>query len=394
MSDLSDEPRLMHVATIPATFSFLAGQIAHMRQRGFEVHTVSSPGELPAGLAESESVEHHPIEMTRRITPFRDIFALSELAHWMRIARPTIVHSHTPKAGLLGMIAARLAGVPVRIYHIHGLPFMTATGYRRQLLRYSERVSCRLADQVLCVSHSIREVAISEGFCPPGKIKVLHRGSINGVDAQGKFDPDAYPDTVRSEIRRNYGIPEDALVIGFVGRVVRDKGVRELAEAWTQLRDRFADARLLIVGDFETEDPIPACTQQALRGDYRVHLAGLVWDMPPLYRAMDVVVLPTYREGFPVVPLEAAAMRLPVVATNVPGCIDAVVDNITGILVPAKDPRALRDAVGSYLADPAKRAAHGKSARQRVVTAFRPGDIWEATYVEYRRLMDQAGIEY
>ena len=391
MTRPADQPRLVHVATIPSTFMFLAGQIAYMRERGLEVHTISSGRDLPPGFTDSHVATHHAIEMTRRITPARDLRSLSDLVRRIRAIRPAIVHSHTPKAGLLGMIAARLAGVPVRIYQIHGLPFMTATGSKRQLLRLTERLSCRLANQALCVSQGMRNVAISEGFCPPGKIKVLRDGSINGVDAEVKFNPGAYPDTVRIETRRRCGISENAIVIGFVGRVVRDKGMRELAQVWLRLRHDFDDIHLLMVGDFDEDDRIPAFTEQALRRDERVHLPGLVWDMPPFYKAMDLVVLPTYREGFPVVPLEAAAMGLPVVATTVPGCTDAIIDGVTGVLVPPGDPLALREAIADYLADPAARAAHGRSARERVLTKFRPSDIWEATYAEYRRLMDEAG---
>lgn len=393
MSRPSAQPRLVHVATIPSTFMFLTSQIAHMRGRGLDVHTISSSGDLPDGFGDSDMAAHHPIDMTRRITPAQDLRALRGLVRQIRTLGPAIVHSHTPKAGLLGTMAARLAGVPIRIYQIHGLPFMTATSRKRQILRFTERLSCRLASEVLCVSHGMRNVAISEGFCPPDKIKVLREGSINGVDAEVKFNPEGYPDNVRLDVRRRYGIPENAVVVGFVGRVVRDKGVRELAQAWSGLRQDFGDAHLLLVGDFDEDDRVPEFTERALRRDNTVHLPGLVWDMPPCYKAMDLVVLPTYREGFPVVPLEAAAMGLPIVATSVPGCTDAVVDGVTGTLIPPRDPHALKEAVGVYLADPALRAAHGMSARERVLTEFRPCDIWEATYTEYRRLMDRAGLQ-
>jgi glycosyltransferase involved in cell wall biosynthesis len=275
---------------------------------------------------------------------------------------------------------------------MRGLPLMTASGLKRHLLWATEAVACRLAHQVFCVSHSVLEVAVEEGVCPPDKIRVLLGGSGNGVDASGRFHPDAVDPATRAETRSRFGIPEGAVVIGFVGRLVRDKGVVELADAWQQLRDAHPEAHLLLVGPWEPQDPVPAATEAVLRRDPRVHLAGSDWNTPPLYAAMDLVVLPTYREGFPNVPLEAAAMRLPVVATRIPGCVDAVQDGVTGTLVPARDADALAGAIRAYLADPVLRHQHGGAARERVLREFRQEAIWKAIYGEYCRMLAAKGV--
>lgn len=382
--------KLIHVTTVPETLGFFVGQVQYMAAHGFEVHALSSPGAALQAFGEAQGVAVHGVAMPRRISPLHDLEALGRIRATLRVLRPQIVHAHTPKGGLLGMMGAWLAGVPLRIYHIHGLPFTTAAGRRRELLRGTERVACALAHQVLCVSESVRRVAVEEGLCPPEKIRVLLRGSINGVDSAGRFDPERGT-AARAAVRTRFGIPADAPVVGFVGRLVRDKGVVELAEAWAGLRGAFPDAHLLVVGPVEPRDPVPAAVLEALREDPQVHLTGAA-DAAEIYPAMDLVALPTYREGFPVVPLEAAAMGLPVVATRVPGCVDAIQDGSTGMLVPAADAAALGAAIGRYLGDPELRARHGARARARVRSEYLPEDVWEATRREYLRLMSARGI--
>jgi glycosyltransferase involved in cell wall biosynthesis len=350
------------------------------------IHVITSPGPELDAFAGREGVAVHAIPMERAITPGRDLLALWRLWRTLRRIRPDVVHSHTPKGGLLGMMAAALARVPVRVYHIRGLPFMTATGLRRRLLRTSELVSCSLADRVLAVSHSMRTIAVQEGFCPADKVKVLLGGSGNGVDADTRFRPPR--DEERRLARAARGIPCDAVVIGFVGRLTRDKGTCELAQAWRSLRERCPRARLLLVGTIEAHDASTRRALSSLRSDPRVHFTGHVADTVPLYAAMDMVALPTYREGFPNVAMEAAAMALPIVATDVPGCRDAVEDGVTGTLVPTRDPVALARGLERYLLDPPLRVRHGESGRRRVLAEFRREAIWEAIAAEYRGLLD------
>jgi glycosyltransferase involved in cell wall biosynthesis len=373
--------------TASMSLIFLRGQARYMREQGFEVHTVTSPGEELATFAAEEGAATHAMEMSRRITPLRDMAALLRLMQAVRTIRPTIVHAHTPKGGLLGMLAARLCGVPVLIYHIRGFPFMTAAGLRRLMLKWPEWVACRLADRVLCVSHSLRGVAIDEGVVAPERVRVLGGGSGNGVDAVGRFNPDAIPTDSRRAVRERHGIAPHATVVGFVGRLVRDKGVLELAGAWKTVSAEQNNIHLLIVGPREERDAVPRDVLDYLEACRNVTLAGAGRDMPQLYSAMDLVVLPTFREGFPNVPLEAAAMRLPVVATRVPGCVDAVSDGETGTLVQPGDATSLARAMQRYIGDPELRLRHGIAGRERVLKEFRREVIWEALLREYRELL-------
>lgn len=385
--------RLVHIMTVPLSLDFVRGQVGFMKEQGLEVFVITSPGEKLEAFCQRENVAGFAVNMSRRITPLQDLFAFFQLYRQIRCLHPTIVHCHTPKAGLLGMLAATLAGVPVRIYHIHGFPFMTATGWKRAFLKWSESISCALSHQVLCVSHSVREIALAEGICPPAKIKVLLEGSCNGVDALCRFNPTRVGTAARSEIWRSLGIPPGASVIGFVGRLARDKGFVELTEAWKRLRVKFPDLHLMVVGPPDERDPIPIEVERFLRGDPRVHMTGAVDDPAPMYAAMDVVVLPSYREGFGNTLLEAAAMQVPVVATRIPGCVDAVVDGVTGTLVPARDADLLADAISQYLRQPLLRVKVGKAARERVLRAFSQERMWEAVYAEYVRLLrDRVGL--
>jgi glycosyltransferase involved in cell wall biosynthesis len=384
--------QLCHVTTVPDSLTFLRGQPAFMRDHGVDTTVVSSPGPLLQTFAAREHVTAFSVRMERRITPAKDLEALARLVLLFLRIEPAIVHAHTPKGGLLGLIAARVAGVPVRIYHMRGLPLMTATGARRALLVATERVSCRLATRVVCVSPSLREVALAEGLVEPERISVLLAGSGNGVDSAGRFDPNKLPDGTRERIRGELGIPADAIVIGFVGRIVRDKGIGELVAAWRTLSATHPRLRLLVVGPYEDQDPVDDADRQLLESDPRVHLVGFTPEPASMYTAMDVLALPTYREGFPNVPLEAAAMRLPVVATAIPGCVDAVEDGITGKLVRARDPDALARALREYVTDEALRTQHGMAGRSRVERLFRRETIWEALVATYDEERRAAGV--
>ncbi len=387
-----DVIKLVHITTVPQSLFFMTGQVGYMKERSFEIHGVSSPGEILSRFAEQEGVAVYPVSMARRITPIQDVAAVGGIVRVLRQVKPQIVHSHTPKGGVLGMVGAWLAGVPVRIYHMRGLPFTTASGWKRQMLIWSERIACRLAHRVFCVSSSIRQLAVETRLCSPEKITILARGSGNGVDAVRRFNGAHVPDSLKEETRQRCNIPSGALVLGFIGRIVLSKGIVELADAWVSLRQEFPNLHLLIVGPYEPQDPIPADVDQVLRSDPRVHLIGEDWNVVPLYSVMDVLALPTYREGFPNTLLEAAAMSVPVVATQVHGCADAVQDGVTGFLVPPYDGRRLAEAIKMYLSNPELRRRHGTAAREWVLREFRPQNIWEAIHREYLQCLQHAGV--
>src|ERR1700682_2061627 len=384
-------PAIVHLITVPVSLRFLTGQLDFVRRCGFDIHVISSPGEELVRFGSAEGAFLHEVPMSRSITPLRDLVALFRIWRLLRRIQPVLVDAHTPKAGLLGMIAAWLERVPARIYHMHGLPFLTRTGFIHRLLRGSEWVSSLLSTEVLCESPSNREVGIAERVCPADKIKVLLGGSANGIDTN-RFRPDSGKQ--REKVRGRLGIPADAFVIGFVGRIVREKGVSELVTAWRVLASEFPRVYLLVIGPFEPQDPVPEDTAKSLCSEPQIHLVGLDWETPPWFSAMDVLALPSYREGLGTVSLEAASMGLPVVATRVPGCTDAVVDGVTGTLVPPRDANAVADALRLYLTQPELRRAHGSAGRGRIIQDFRQEAIWSAMANEYRELLTTRGVPW
>jgi glycosyltransferase involved in cell wall biosynthesis len=367
---------VVHVLTVADSLVFLRGQAAFMRDRGWKMSVITSPSDALESFRSDTGVGAYGIEMSRSITPAKDAISLIRLTDTLRQLKPDLVHAHTPKGGLLGTTAARLARTPQVLYHMRGMPMATATGHTRALLRIAERTSCSLARRVIAVSHSLRDAAISERLCAPDKITVLAGGSGNGVDASVRFNRDRLPPGTRERIRELWGTGQNTTVVGFLGRFVGDKGIRELAQAWTQVQRSYPDALLVMGGSFEDRDPVDAGTRERLTGDPSVRLLGFVEDTASFYAAIDVLVLPTYREGFPNVLLEAAAMGVATVATRVTGCVDAVVDGVTGTLVEARNAEALAQAIRRYLDDPTLRTLHGLQGRERAIKHFTQTRIW------------------
>lgn len=389
---MMERPCVVRLSTVPSfLWSFVDGQARFLRARGFDYHAVASPGPLLDRFAQREGVTVHAVEMVRRIAPLTDISGLARLTALFTHLQPHLVHGSTPKAGFLAMVAAQVAGVPVKLYHAPGLRWWTLRGLRRRLVMDSERLACGLAEAVLCAGPSVRAAMVDHGVCPADKAIVLAHGHTNGVDVDGRFNPQAMPEGTRTRVRATLGLPEDAPVAGFVGRLTADKGIEELAQAWPLVRERLPGARLLLVGAFEEFDPVSARARESLGADPTVVLSGWVEDAAPLYAAMDLCVIPTHREGFPTIALEAGAMGLPVVGTDAIGCVDAIVADETGVMVPVGDTAALAGAVRAYLIDADLRHRHGAAGRERVVRDFRREILWEAMLEQYRRLLARHG---
>ena len=379
--------RVVDIVTASVSVRFLEGRPEYFAGKGYEVTVVSSPGE-ELRKAEREGVRTVAVEMAREISPLRDLFSLWGLVRVMRLLRPAITNVATPKAGLLGGVAAWLCGVPCRYYTLLGLRCETTTGLKREVLIAAERIACACAHRVICVSESMRQKAIELGLVEAGRTVVLASGSYNGTEPE-RFAPTREALRRGGQIREKLGIPANAPVVGFVGRLTKDKGINELVKAYCELRKEMAELRLLLVGEMEEGDPLTARTRWLLENEPGIVRSGFVDDPADYYHLLDVFAFPTYREGFGNVALEANAAGKPVVAAGATGVLDAVVDGVTGLLVPVGDARALAGALKKVIEDPEMAAALGSAGRERVVREFCRQRVWEALEQQYAGTLER-----
>ncbi len=392
-NEISDKIRIIFITTIPKSFYQLRGQLRYIGSHGFDVHCISSPGPDLDAVVRRENAQIHPVLMHRSINPLFDVLSAIKIGLIILKLKPSIIHAGTPKGGFLGIVVSTLLGVPNRIYFSHGLRFINMKGWKRTILYLTEKIACTLATRIYCVSNSLREQYIKLNICTESKSYIPLNGSINGVDSSKRFNPENLQ-SERLKIRQKYGISEGSVVVGFVGRIARDKGFIELIEAWNRIKVKVSNLHLLIVGPFEPEDPIPLNVRNEIESELRITLAGSIPNPAPYYAAMDVYVLPSYREGLPTTLLEAASMKLPVVATRIPGSVDAVIDGNTGTLINVRDPISLANALLIYCENSDLRRKHGLNGRKRVVHDFNPKTTWNFMIKEFYSLMDNPPRDY
>jgi glycosyltransferase involved in cell wall biosynthesis len=387
-------PKLIHVTTVDLSLDALLGyQLARFRDEGFDVVGVSAPGPYVAGL-ERSGIRHVPVpSLTRTWTPDDDLRATAELVRVFRRERPSVVHTHNPKSGVLGRVAARIAKVPVIVNTVHGLYANPALSPgKRWVVDRAEAWAMRLSHHELFQSHEDLDRALRERMVPPQRASWLG----NGVDLR-RFDPALVPPEATRELRARWGLDPTAPVVGAVGRLVREKGYLELFEAASTVRRAHPSAAFVVVGPSEPTkgDGLSSSELEAAR---RVGVVvageGERKDMPTIYAAFDVFVLPSHREGMPRSLIEASAMARPVVATEIRGCREVVESDRTGILVPPRDPWALAGAIEQLLSDPRRAEAMGREGRARAIDRFDEDAVVERTVQTYRRLLRGHGIRW
>lgn len=378
--------RVAHITTIDLSLRYLLlNQMRYLQTKGYEVTGISAPGpDVPA--LEAAGIRHLAVPMTRRMTPVADFRALLQLASLLRREQFDIIHTHNPKPGLIGQIAARLAGVPIVVNTIHGLYFHEQSPWlRRTVFSSLEHLAAMCSDRILSQSREDVDTLLALRVCRPELIR--HLG--NGIDIS-RFVPGIVPADVVARERASLNLG-DGPVVGFVGRLVAEKGLPELLEAAAILRARVPAVRFLIVGpaDDKKADALSPESAQTYGVADICRFVGMRNDMPLMFALMDVFALPSHREGVPRSPMEASAMGVPSVVTDVRGCREVVEHERTGLIVPVKSPQALAQGILRLLEQPDDARRWGRAARELAETRFDERRIFEVVAEEYDRLLDR-----
>lgn len=362
--------KTLQVVNVPFVLPYYFGdQIEFLKQNGIDITIACSPGPELTKFCLKYDVGSEPVNVLRKIDLTTDLKSLFKLFFFIKKERFDYVIGHTPKGGLLSMVAAKLAGVKNRIYFRHGIVFETSSGFKRRLMLTLEKLTSACATKIVSVSNSVQEYSLRANINLPHKSVILNKGTCNGVDMERFVKSDS------RKMKSKLGLG-DSFVVGYVGRLVSDKGITELVEAMNILKRSIPGVKLLLVGPFEERDSLAESVREQVLNDSSIFFTDLVEDTVPFYNAMDVFILPSYREGFPTVVLEASAMELPVITTRSTGCVDSIVESKTGVYTNI-DSISIAENVAFYFNNPAKRNEHGKNGREWVSNNFDQKIVWE-----------------
>ncbi len=377
--------KLVRITTVPLSLDkLLEGQLRFMQQH-FEVTAISSEKVYLEKIGNREGVSTHHLEMTRQITPFSDFISLVKLTFYFLKVRPDIVHSHTPKAGIVGMAAAFLARVPHRFHTVAGLPLLEETGSKRKMLDFVEKLTYLFASRVYPNSNGLKEIILQNGYCKASKLKVLANGSTNGINTT-YFSNDHFSFAQKEELKARYDIQDTDFVFIFVGRLVTDKGINELIAAFKKLKINHPTAKLLLVGPLETElDPLLPQTLEAIENVKQIKAVGYQQDVRLFFAISHCLVFPSYREGFPNVVMQAGAMELPSIVSNINGCNEIIVPNQNGVIIPTKDEKTLLEVMIELMENKAYYAQLQDNARPMIVNRYEQQVVWQAILKEYKK---------
>jgi glycosyltransferase involved in cell wall biosynthesis len=383
-------PKLIRVTTVPMALKhLLSGQMRYMNENGFEVIMVSAAGKEIDEVTANEDCPHHIINMTRKITPVADLKSLWQLYRFFKKEKPAIVHSHTPKAGLLAMLAAKFAGVKVRIHTIAGLRFMTSSGFTRKILVFMEKLTGRAATHVWPNSFSILKYVQDNKLVATKKLQVIGLGSSNGINLN-RFNALALQPSKEEELKKQLQYNENFTYLLSVGRIVKDKGIDELLVSFDKLYLQNAGLRLILLGSFEEDlDPVSDKAKKILRE--HPGIIHINWSDEVAYymHLAHILIHPSYREGFPNVLLQAGAVGCPVVCSRIEGNIDIVEDKRTGLIFEAKNETDLIEKLTFALEHRDLMRSYAAELQKKVLTNFDQGLVHELIKKKYLELLSE-----
>lgn len=376
--------KLFRLTTVPLSLkTLLKGQLKFMSQY-FDVTAIASDidNESWQAIAEREKVKCKKIHIERDISLLKDLKSLFRMYLFFLKEKPNIVHTHTPKAGLIGMAAAFFAGVPHRLHTVAGLRFMGSSGLKRRILVLMEKVTFLCAHKVYPNSKELYGYISKNKFCPAKKLKVIANGSSNGIDTQ-HFNPSLFSDKKKQKLKKELKISENDTVFCFVGRLVKDKGINELVKIFSSIQN----SKLLLVGPFERDlDPLLPETETEIQNNPNIITTGFQPDVRPYLAISDIFVFPSYREGFPNVVMQAGAMELPCIVTDINGCNEIIENGVNGLIIPPKDEESLKEKMLLLLNNRDLRMQLKQKAREMITSRYEQKIVWGALLSEYRKL--------
>ena len=387
--------KIIRVTTISGSFlSLLEGQLKFMSNH-FEIIAVGSNGgkikneNIIDIVAKKEKIKAIPVEMTRKITPYKDFLAVKQLYKIFKEEKPDIVHSHTPKAGTLAMVAAKLAKVPCRLHTIAGLPLVEVTGNKRRLLNFVEKITYRFATKIYPNSLGLKKIILDNNFTTENKLKVLGNGSSNGIDTNF-FNPENISELQKTSLRKKLNIKKEDFVFIFLGRLVKDKGINELIKAFKKLNNSHKNIKLLLLGAYENGlDPLLPETNHEITNNSNILMQGWITDVRPYLAISDVLTFPSYREGFPNTVMQACAMNVLCIVSNINGCNEIIKDQKNGIVIPVKSAEALNNAMETVLLDSDLRTKLTTESRVLIKKKYERNFVWKEILNEYNLLLSK-----
>ncbi|WP_159020228.1 glycosyltransferase family 4 protein [Algibacter sp. L3A6] len=376
--------KLIRISTVPMSLSgLLTGQLNFMTTY-FEVVGISSKdGNRLQNVNNQEKIRTIPVEIKRQISPLNDLITVYQLYKVLKKEKPFIVHSLTPKAGLLGMIASKLAGVPNRLHTFTGLIFPTKQGFIKQILIATDKILCYCATEIYPEGQGIKNDLINYKITSK-PLKIIGNGNVNGININ-HFNPENFGFDFISNLKKKINISKEDYVFVFIGRLVKDKGINELITAFNELHPHLDNAKLLLVGDYEHDlDPLEKDTIDIINTNKSIISTGWVDDVRPYFAISNILVFPSYREGFPNVVMQAGAMGLPSIVTDINGANEIIIPNENGIIIPSMDKDELKDAMLKFYNKDI--VIDSNTCRALIVNRYEQSILWKAQLHEYQTL--------
>ncbi|WP_416134009.1 glycosyltransferase family 4 protein [Sphingobacterium sp. NGMCC 1.201703] len=362
-----------------------------MSKNGFDVYGISSNGPELLDITHDEGIVTIALDMTRQISPIKDFISLWKFYKLCKKERPIIVHSHTPKAGIVGMLGAKLAGVPIRLHTVAGLPLMESKGIKRRLLDFVERLTYASATKVYPNSKGLFDFIVSNKYTSLNKLKLIANGSSNGINTS-LFSKEIISEEQQRLLKSELGIGHKDFVFVFVGRLVGDKGINELVKSFCQLN--YPAVKLLLVGPLESDlDPLDNDTLKLIDENKNIISVGFQKDVRPYFALSHALVFPSYREGFPNVVMQAGAMELPAIVSDINGCNEIIIEGKNGAIIPVKNVAAIKNAMEMMITNKELYTQMKANARRMITERYEQQVVWDALLAEYKTLLKDKGLD-